>query len=95
LAARNASKYNYITAAGRDNKAMSKQRTQRPPTLTKEALNQLVKGYELAMHSAVLLVEENQELCAANEKVEKQKDESRRLFQHEVSLTVEEELQLI
>jgi hypothetical protein len=49
-------------------KAILKQHTHSPPTPTKQALDQLVKGCQLVMHSAVILARENQELWAANEK---------------------------
>lgn len=39
-----------------------KRRTQSPPSPTEQALNQLVKGCEIAMHSAVLLASQNKKL---------------------------------
>jgi hypothetical protein len=39
-----------------------------PPTLTDQALNQLVKGCEIAMNSAIFLAHEKSQLHAANEK---------------------------
>ncbi|KAL1981882.1 hypothetical protein VTN96DRAFT_2069 [Rasamsonia emersonii] len=53
-------------------KALLKCRTHSPPSPTDRALNQLIKGCQMAMHSAVILARENQELRAANEK-QKQK----------------------
>ena len=47
-------------------KQQLKRRTQSPPTPTVQALNQLVKGCELAMQSAVLLANENTKLHAEN-----------------------------
>jgi hypothetical protein len=53
--------------------------TQSPPSPTKRALDQLVKGCQMAtMHSAAILARENRELKAANAK---QRD-SRRLAAH-------------
>lgn len=53
-------------------KALLKRRTQSPPSPTNAALNQLIKGCQLAMNSAVILAKENHDLRAANEK-QKQK----------------------
>src|SRR5277367_4593470 len=36
--------------------------SQSPPTPTGRALNQLVKGYQMTMHSAILLASENMEM---------------------------------
>lgn len=41
---------------------------QSPPSPTNQALNQLLKGYQMAMHNAALLAKEVKELRAANEK---------------------------
>jgi hypothetical protein len=43
-----------------------KRRTQSPPSPTGQALNQLVKGCELAMHSAILLTDEDKRLRIKN-----------------------------
>jgi hypothetical protein len=45
-----------------------KRRTQSPPSPTDQALNQLVKGCQLVMHSAVLLTSENKRLQAENQR---------------------------
>jgi hypothetical protein len=39
-----------------------------PPTPTKAALDQIIKGCEMAMNNAVLLAKENHNLRAAHEK---------------------------
>jgi len=44
-------------------------RTQSSPSPTIKAVNQLVKGCQMAMQSAILLAVENKKLWAANEKV--------------------------
>jgi hypothetical protein len=56
-----------------------KRRTQSPPTPTERALNQLVKGCQMAMHSAVILAEENQQLLAENKR-QKRKRAQRRSY---------------
>ena len=43
-------------------KSYIKRHTHTPPSPTEQALNQLVKGCELAMHSAVILASENEKL---------------------------------
>jgi hypothetical protein len=48
--------------------------TQSPPSPTKTALNQLVKGFEIALNGAAILAKENQDLRTAHEKeVQKRK----------------------
>lgn len=54
-----------------------KRRTQSPPTPTEQALNQLVKGCELAMHSALFLASENQKLQAENKRQKRKRAERR------------------
>ena len=54
-------------------KKLLRQCTQSPSSPTKSALNQLVKGCEMAINSAVLLAKENQDLQAAHEKQLKKK----------------------
>jgi hypothetical protein len=76
-------------------KAMLKRRTKSPPTPTKQALDQLIKGCQLAMHSAVILARENQELRAANEKQIKNRKKSKKQLPHTGSLTIEEGAQLL
>src|SRR5580700_6264349 len=54
-----------------------KRRTRSPPSPTDLALNQLVKGCQMAMNSAVLLAEENRQLRAENERQKKKKAKRR------------------
>ena len=54
-----------------------KRRTKSPPSPTEAALNQLVKGCEMAMNSAILLVEENRQLRAVNAKQVKKRAKRR------------------
>ncbi|ODM16160.1 hypothetical protein SI65_08594 [Aspergillus cristatus] len=53
-------------------KAFLKQRSNSPPTPSKTALNQLIKGCQIAMHNGILLEQENKQLRAENT-VQKQK----------------------
>ena len=47
--------------------------THSPPSPTVQAVNQLIKGCQMAMQSAVLLAAENRKLRAANERVKKKR----------------------
>jgi hypothetical protein len=76
-------------------KALLKQHTQSPPTPTKQALDQLIKGCRLAMHSAVILATENRDLRAANEKQQQKRTRSKKQLSHTGSLIVEEGRQLL
>ena len=49
-------------------KQLLRQHIYSPPSPSKVALNQLIKGCEIAMNSAVLLAKDNQDLCAVYEK---------------------------
>jgi hypothetical protein len=61
---------------------------------TKSALNQLVKGYELAMNSAVLLAEENRQLRTENARQVKKRAKKRRFIATGGTLTIQEGLAL-
>jgi hypothetical protein len=76
-------------------KALLKYRSQSPPTPTKTALNQLIKGCQLAMHSAVLLAEENRGLRAANAKKRQKRSRSTRQIPHDTGLSASEARTLI
>jgi len=52
-------------------------RTKSPPSPTEAALNQLVKGCEIAMNSTILLAEENRQLRAINAKQVKKRAKRR------------------
>jgi len=56
-----------------------KRRTQSPPSPTDQALNQLVKGCQLAMHSALILAHENGKLREENHR-QKRKRAQRRSY---------------
>ena len=54
--------------------------TQSPSSPTKTALNQLIKGCEIAINSGILLTKENQDLQAAHKKqVQKKKQSTRQI----------------
>jgi hypothetical protein len=74
---------------------MLKQHTQSPPTPTKQALDQLIKGCQLAMHNAVILARENHDLRVANKKELQKRTKSKKQLSHEGSLIVEEGRQLL
>jgi hypothetical protein len=56
-----------------------RRRTQSPPSPTEQALNQLVKGCQMAMHNAVLLASQNEKLYAENQR-QKRKRAQRRSY---------------
>ena len=61
-------------------KRLLRQHTNSPPTPSKTALNQLVKGCEMAMSSAIILAKENQDLHIAHEKrVQKRKHSNKQI----------------
>jgi hypothetical protein len=74
------------------NKGYISHRTKSPPTPTDQALDQLVKGCQLAMHSAVLLTEENKHLRTANERQKKKKAKRKEYIATGGVLTVREGL---
>lgn len=76
-------------------KAFLKQRSKSPPSLTKPALDQLIKGCQLATHSAVLFVKENTELRAMNEIKKQKRARTNGRMTHEGGLSVQEAQQLI
>ena len=57
-----------------------KRRTQCPPSPTERALNQIVKGCELAMHGAVLLANENEKLRVENQRQKRKRVQKRSLI---------------
>jgi hypothetical protein len=71
-------------------KGYMRHRTQSLSSPTNRALNQLVKGYQIAMQSAALLAAENRELRAANEKQKRKRKRRRTYIGQEEALTIEE-----
>lgn len=76
-------------------KSYIKRRTHTPPSPTEQALNQLVKGCELVMHSAVILASENEKLRAENARQKKKKAQKRTYIARGGILTVADGLGLI
>jgi len=76
-------------------KKLLRQRTQSPPSPTKSALNQLVKGCEMAMNSAIILTKENRDLRAAHEKQARKKKRSKRRITHTGGLSIQEGIELM
>jgi len=64
------------------------------PTPTNRALNQLVKGCQLAMNSAILLSEENRQLRGKNKRQKKKRVKRRAYIATGGVLTVQEGLDL-
>jgi hypothetical protein len=71
-----------------------KRRTKSPPSLTDLALNQLVKGCQMAMNSATILAEENRQLRAENQRQKKKRANRRSYIATGGVLTVQEGLEL-
>jgi hypothetical protein len=67
-----------------------KRRTQSPPSPTERAVDQLVKGCQIAMHSAAILARENRELKAANTKQKRKRETRRTYISQGEGLTVKE-----
>jgi hypothetical protein len=76
-------------------KALLRTRSRSPPSPSDRALNQLIKGCQLAMHNAILLAKENKELRAENEKKKRKRTRSTRQISREQGLSVSEALELI
>jgi len=76
-------------------KKLLRQRTQSPSSPTKSALNQLVKGCEMAMNSAIILTKENQDLRAAHEKQTQKRKRSKRQINHAGGLSIQEGIELM
>jgi hypothetical protein len=71
-------------------KALLRLRSQSPPSLSNRAINQLIKGCELALQNAIILAKENSELRAANEKQKQKRTRSTRQIAHEGDLSVQQ-----
>lgn len=71
-------------------KKLLRHHTNSPPTPSKSALNQLIKGCEMAMNSAVLLAKENEDLHIAHEKQAQKKKHSNRQIAIQEGLSIEE-----
>ena len=58
-------------------------------------LDQIIKGYCIALHNTALLAQENANLRIANERIVKKRNRSNRKIPCEEGLSVEEGLQLV
>ena len=67
-----------------------KQRSQSPPSPVGQVVNQLIKGAQIAMHSAVFLATENKELRTANAKQKAKRNQTRSYIAKEGVLTAQE-----
>lgn len=71
-------------------KALLRTRSRSPPSPSNRAINQLVKGCQLALQGAAILAKENSELRAANKKQKQKRNRSTRQIAHEGDLSVQE-----
>lgn len=71
-----------------------KQRSNSPPTPSKNALNQLIKGCQIAMHQDILSEQENKQLRAENEKTKNKRARTQRRVAHEGGVSVGEAQEL-
>ena len=71
-------------------KALLRTGSRSPPSPSNRAINQLVKGCQLALQSATILAKENSELRAANEKQKQKRTRSTRQIAHEGDLSVQD-----
>ena len=76
-------------------KQLLKQRTNSPPTPSKIALDQLIKGCGMAINNAVLLSKENQDLRAAHEKQIQKRTRSRKQMAVKEGLSIQEGQELL
>ncbi|OOQ89515.1 hypothetical protein PEBR_07950 [Penicillium brasilianum] len=71
-------------------KDLLKRRSNSPPSPSKEILDQMIKGFQLALHSSALLAEDNANLRMANEKIVKKRNRSTKKIPCEEGFTIEE-----
>ena len=76
-------------------KAFLKQRSRSPPSPSHTALNQLIKGCQIAMHNGILLEQENKLLRAANEAQKRKRARTHRRMALEGGVSVQEIQELI
>ena len=67
-------------------------RLKSPLSPLKLVVDQILKGYEIALHNTSLVVKENADLRAANEKKRQKRTRSTRQIAHEGGLSIEEGL---
>ena len=76
-------------------KALLRTQSRSPTSPSTRALNQLIKGCELAMHSAILLAKENKDLRDENENKKQKRARSKRQIPAEEGLSVQEASEII
>jgi hypothetical protein len=76
-------------------KGFLKRRSKSPPTPTDQALNQLVKGCQIAIQGAALLAAENEKLRAANERQKQKRQLKRQYISQSTTLTAMEAAKLL
>ena len=76
-------------------KALIERRSQSPQSPIDMALNQLVKGCQLAMHGAAILAKENRDLHAANEKQKQKRQRMKKQLFHTGGISIQEARELI
>ena len=75
-------------------KAFLKRRSNSPPSPSQTALNQLIKGCQIAMQNGILLEQENKQLRAANATQKQKRARKNRWIAHDNGLSVREALEL-
>jgi hypothetical protein len=76
-------------------KGLIQRRSKSPPTPTEQALNQLIKGCQVAMQGAVLMAKENERLQAANTRLTQKKQRKKRIISKASALSVAQAQALI
>jgi hypothetical protein len=76
-------------------KAFLKRRSNSPPTPSKTALNQLIKGCQIAMQNGILLEQEIKDLRAANAVVKQKRTRTNRHIAYQAGVSVQEAQELI
>jgi hypothetical protein len=76
-------------------KALIERRSRSPQSPTDTALNQLVKGCQLAMHGATVLAKENRDLRATNEKQKQKRQRSKKQLPYRDGISIQEARELI
>jgi hypothetical protein len=75
-------------------KEFIKRRSNSPPSPSQTALNQLIKGCQIAMQNGILLEEENKQLRAANATQRQKRARVNRWIAHDNGLSVQEALEV-
>ena len=76
-------------------KKLLKRHSNSPPSPAKSAMDQLIKGCQMAMNSTTILTKENHDLRAANEKQQQKRKRSNRQIAYTGGLSIQEAQGLI